>query len=59
MSDYPNLSKISVLYVEDDPATQMIFYKILKRFIKNLYKASDGEEGLKKFEELNLSLIHI
>jgi two-component system response regulator VanR len=57
MSNYPNLSKISVLYVEDDPATQMIFYKILKRFIKNSYKASDGEEGLKKFEELNPDLI--
>jgi two-component system cell cycle response regulator len=57
MSKYPNLSKISVLYVEDDETIQMVFTNILKRFINKLYIANDGKKGLKKFEEFNPDLI--
>jgi two-component system cell cycle response regulator len=57
MSKYPNLRKISVLYVEDDENIQKVFTNILKRFITKLYIANNGAEGLKKFEELKPDLI--
>jgi YesN/AraC family two-component response regulator len=57
MNKYPNLAKISILYVEDDETIQMVFSNILKRFTKNLYLAQNGEEGLKKFREIQPDLI--
>jgi YesN/AraC family two-component response regulator len=57
MSKYPNLSKISILYVEDDISTQMIFTKILKKFVHNVYAANNGKEGLEKFIKLQPDLI--
>jgi YesN/AraC family two-component response regulator len=57
MSKYPNLSKISVLYVEDNENIRNIFSNILKRFINKLHIANNGEEGLKKFKELKPDLI--
>jgi CheY-like chemotaxis protein len=57
MNQYPNLSKMSILYVEDNETIQMVFSNILKKFIKHLYIAKDGEEGLEKFKQKNPDLI--
>jgi YesN/AraC family two-component response regulator len=57
MNQYPNLSKMSILYVEDDETIQMVFSNILKKFIKHLYIAKNGKEGLEKFKQKNPDLI--
>jgi len=52
-----NLGKISILYVEDDKTIQVIFANILKKFVKNLYIAENGEEGLEKFNKFNPDIV--
>jgi len=51
------LKKVSILYVEDEEDIRFIFTRILKKFVKELYIATNGEEGLKKFNELNPDII--
>lgn len=40
------LNNFTLLYVEDEKATQVELQEILKDYVKELYVASDGEEGL-------------
>jgi YesN/AraC family two-component response regulator len=54
---YKNLSKVSILYVEDEDNTREIFSKILKKFSKEVIVAKDGEEGLEKFKKFSADLI--
>jgi two-component system cell cycle response regulator len=57
MNNYPNLNKISILYVEDNETIQVLFSDILQRFVKKLYVAQNGEEGVEQFKKLNPDLI--
>ncbi|MDD2781742.1 response regulator [Sulfuricurvum sp.] len=45
------LNNMRVLYVEDDPAIQAPLAKFLSRRVKELILASDGLEGLDKFQQ--------
>ena len=47
--NYEYLNKISLLYVEDDETIRKGFVYTLKRFIKNIIIAEDGQEGLEKY----------
>lgn len=46
-----SLILMRVLYVEDDPAIQAPLAKFLSRRVKELILASDGAEGLDKFQQ--------
>ena len=37
---------LRVLYAEDEDAIRIIFERILKKFVKELFVASNGEEAL-------------
>ncbi|MEL7657356.1 MAG: response regulator, partial [Bacillota bacterium] len=54
MSDLKNLR---VLYVEDDEATREALSKFLNRRAGKLHVASDGEEGIRKFNECKPNLL--
>lgn len=45
------LKDFTLLYVEDDTATQEEIVKILETEVKELYVASDGEEGLELYKK--------
>jgi len=45
------LENLTILYVEDDQDTQRLIEKILNASAKEVYVASDGEEGLRLFKE--------
>ncbi len=45
----PALKEISVLYVEDEEMIRDVFSTLIKRYVKELYTAGDGGEGLEKF----------
>ncbi len=46
------LKSKNVLYVEDDTVTREAFVDMASRYFKKIYIASDGKEGLEKFEDL-------
>lgn len=48
---------ISLLYVEDDLMTSQEVTFFLKKYIKNLYVAKNGEEGLELFKKHNPDMI--
>jgi len=45
------LSEFTILYVEDDIDTQELMSNILKMTFKEVFVASNGEEGLKLYKE--------
>jgi len=45
------LENLTILYVEDDVDTQRLIKRILSSSVKEVYVASDGEEGLSLFKE--------
>lgn len=47
------LSKINVLYVEDEEEVRALTINVLKKFVKNLVSAVNGKEGLELFEKYN------
>lgn len=47
--DIAFLNTITILYVEDHLETQTKIYKLLKNVFKNVYIASNGQEGLEIF----------
>lgn len=51
------LAMMRVLYVEDDPAIQAPLAKFLTRRVKELLLASDGVDGLEKFEQYHPDII--
>lgn len=52
MIDKEFLKKIDILYVEDDDVAREKLGSILKRLFKNVYLASNGEEGFLIFQKL-------
>ncbi|WP_456381670.1 diguanylate cyclase, partial [Persephonella sp.] len=44
------LKEITVLYVEDEEAIREVFSLLLKRYVKELFLASNGQEGLDIFK---------
>lgn len=52
-----SLTLMRVLYVEDDPAIQTPLAKFLARRVKELILASDGLEGLEKFQQYQPDII--
>jgi len=54
---YKSLKKVSVLYVEDEESIREIFSHILKKFVKKLYIAYDGKDGLEKFKKFKPDII--
>ncbi|MDD3323499.1 MAG: response regulator [Sulfurospirillaceae bacterium] len=55
--DFNGLKECVVLYVEDDQAVQTQTQMILKDFVKEVYVASDGVEGLKMALEKDVDVI--
>lgn len=51
------LKRKNVLYVEDDTVTREAFVEMASRYFKKIYIASDGKEGLEKFEDLEPDFI--
>jgi len=45
------LEKFTILYVEDDMDTQRLIKKVLSSSAKEVFVASDGEEGLSLYKE--------
>jgi YesN/AraC family two-component response regulator len=45
------LENLTVLYVEDDIETQTLIKRMLELSLKEVFIASDGEEGLKIYKE--------
>ena len=52
-----NLKKLNILYVEDDEVVNNIFSLIFKKYVKNLYSAFNGEEGLKIFKNNKIDIV--
>jgi two-component system, OmpR family, response regulator VanR len=44
-----NMQRLSILYIEDDPAVQKHISEFLKRYSKAVYLASDAENGYESF----------
>jgi len=59
MSDISNIKNTSVLYVEDEKSLREVTSEILKSFMKNLYVATNGQEGYELFleKEENIDII--
>lgn len=57
MYDKEVFKNITLLYVEDDLMTQEEVAFFLKRYVKELYVASNGEEGVDLFKKYNPDMI--
>lgn len=55
--DFNSLKDCVVLYVEDEKSVQMQTQMILRDFVKEVYLASNGEEGLKIALEKDVDII--
>jgi two-component system cell cycle response regulator len=55
--EYKYLSKIDILYVEDQEDIKESFKKVLERRVNNFYTANDGEDGFNKYKILNPDII--
>lgn len=51
------LNNFTILYVEDDIDTQELIGDILECHFKEVFVASDGEEGLKKYQEESPNIV--
>ena len=47
----------TILYVEDDMDTQELIQSILQSYFKEVFVASDGEEGLRVYQEENPDIV--
>ena len=57
MSQYELLKNFTLLYVEDDEETKEGMLLLLKKYLKEVYSASDGEEGLALYKEKNPDIV--
>ena len=48
---------ITVLFVEDEDVLRAIYERILNKFVRTLYVAENGKEGLEKYKEYQPDLI--
>jgi len=51
------LSDTTVMYVEDDLSTQKLIEKILNRYCKEVFVASDGAEGLTLYKNIHPDIV--
>ena len=51
------LNDTTVLYIEDDLATQKLIKKILTKHCKEVFVANDGQEGLALYRELQPNIV--
>jgi len=51
------LENLTILYVEDDLNTQQLIKKILSSLAKEVYTASDGEEGLELYKKRSPDIV--
>ncbi len=51
------LKNFTLLYVEDDRTTQEMIKILLKDKVKQLYIASNGQEGLEVYQDKNPDII--
>ena len=52
-----SLENLTILYVEDDLDTQRLIKRILDSTAKEVYVASDGEEGFEVYEERSPDIV--
>ena len=52
-----NLQELNILYFVDEEVVRVPFSILLKRFVKNLYVAENGEEGLEFFKKYPIDII--
>lgn len=57
IKDLSNLSRISVLYVEDDKETREELTSILELYVSDLYTAINGKEGLEVFKKYHPDIV--
>ena len=48
---------LTILYVEDDLDTQRLIKQILSSYVKEIYVAGDGEEGLAFYKKLKPDIV--
>ncbi len=51
------LKNFTILYVEDEPTTQELIGEILRDSCKEVFIASNGEEGLQLYKERNPDIV--
>ncbi|MEA3490769.1 MAG: response regulator [Campylobacterota bacterium] len=51
------LNDTTVMYVEDDLATQKLIEKILNRYCKEVFVANDGIEGLALYKKIHPNIV--
>lgn len=51
------LNDTTVMYVEDDLATQKLIEKILNRYCKEVFVANDGVEGLALYKKIQPNIV--
>jgi len=52
-----NLQELNILYVEDEEGVRVPLSMMLKRVVKNLYVAENGEIGLELFKKYPIDII--
>ena len=52
-----HLKNYTILYVEDEREARESYVRLFKRLFKNVYSASNGENGLKLFKEKSPNII--
>ncbi len=57
MPDKKEKYDLSILIVEDDPTSLFLLQKVCQRQILNVHTAIDGQDGLKKYAELNPDIV--
>lgn len=57
MRDLSYTKSITALYVEDESIIRDVYSRILKKFVKELFIASNGEEGLQVFKEKHPDIV--
>lgn len=53
----PIESELTVLYVEDDAFTSAVITMLLKKWVKQLFIAKDGREGLEVYKKIKPNVV--
>ncbi len=51
------LKNLNLLYVEDEDGIREVFKKMLERYVKNIYTASNAQEAISIFKTNNIDLV--
>jgi len=52
-----HLNSLTLLCVEDDKTTQLVYASIFENIVKEIIFAADGQEGIEKFTSLSVDII--